>query len=203
MPESEYYVMRPWSGEVDELTERLAELAAAGPDAFDRTDDEWFLLVGRSEARFADRPLPVDGNGDQLPDDGCQGEAVRTLSGGLSPDWQSRNDDSGPRAAADPRVRAAEAAWSERMAAAGYDYQSIWEPNDQDWPEPPNRKEIATAIADVDCKIETNLVGVWVGVMAEYQEQYIQQNWTELQELKRWLETVNRNSARVLAEARD
>jgi hypothetical protein len=178
---------------------------SGAPRGWDPNDEEHFLYLGRYAAEFADHALPRDVNGDPLREDGCGGEASWILSDGQSglegPNWKALNSDAGPRAATDARVLAAEAAWSECMRRDGFDYRSVWEPLEREWPTPPSREEIATAVADVSCKIETNLIGVWVAVESEYQEQHIQQRWDELQELKRWLDAVYRNSARVLAEA--
>jgi hypothetical protein len=173
-----------------------------GESGRDLTEAEWFLYVGRSQPEYANRALPEDQNGDPLPEDGCQGEADRTISGGLpDPDLAVTNNDSHAVAYRDERVEAAEEAWSDCMRARGFDYDSVSEPGDRQWPEPAGEAEIATALADVDCKVETNLVGVWVGVESEYQERFIRDNWDALQELKHWLETVYRNSEQVLADA--
>jgi hypothetical protein len=88
------------------------------------------------------------------------------------------------------------------MRQSGYDYESIWEPGERiDYQtDEPTATEIADAVANVECKIETNLVGVLVGVTSELEEAFIQANWAELQQLKLWLDTVYRNSEQVLAE---
>jgi hypothetical protein len=168
----------------------------------DLTDTERFLLVGRTDPANADRALPEDQHGDPLPEDGCQGEADRTLSGGLaSPDWSVANNDSYAAASGDERVEAAEEAWSDCMRGRGYEYDSLREAADRAWPEPAGPEEIATALAEVDCKVETNLVGIRVGVETEFQQRFISDHLAELQVLKRWLETVYRNSEQVLTDA--
>jgi hypothetical protein len=86
------------------------------------------------------------------------------------------------------------------MATRGYRYAEVMDPNNQAWPEPPGDTEIATATADVGCKIETNLVGVWSAVEAAYQRRIIEQNPEHFAGTQRFLETVDRNAARVLAE---
>jgi len=87
------------------------------------------------------------------------------------------------------------------MRRHGFNYDSIWKPGDREWPEPAGDEEIATALADVDCKVETNLVGIRVGIESELQERFIRDNWAELRVLKRWLATVYLNSERVFATA--
>jgi hypothetical protein len=164
---------------------------------------ERLLRHGLREPEFAAPPLGDDLNGDPLPEGGCEGEATRTLSEGLpDPDFRITNNDSQERAWGDERVRTAEAAWSDCMRQSGYDYESIWEPGERiDYQtDEPTATEIADAVANVACKIETNLVGVLVGVTSELEEAFIQENWAELQQLKLWLDTVYRNSEQVLAE---
>lgn len=173
-----------------------------GQSGRDLTEAERFLLVGRTEPAYMDRALPEDEHGDRLPENGCFGEADRTLSGGLpDPDFTVTNNDSHAVAGDDRRVRAATEAWSDCMRRHGFDYESVGQPQDRQWPEPAGDEEITTALADVDCKVETNLVGIWVGVESEIQERFIRDNWAELQQLRRWLDTVYRNSEQVLADA--
>jgi hypothetical protein len=176
---------------------RPSEPRRDGPD----DDDYHFLLEGWTRAAFADRELPEDRNGDRLPEDGCLGEAERTLSGGLpDPDFTVTNNDSQPRAWEDARVQVVHAAWSDCMRGKGYRYDSRSELSERQWPDPVSEEEIATAVADVECKVETNLVGVLVGVTSEYQREFIEDNWAALQPLRQWLEAVSENSARVLSD---
>lgn len=182
-------------------------------NGWEPSEEEYFLYAGRS-ASESDRRLPEDVNGERLREDGCNGEAVWILSDGMSgaegPDWQVRNSDAGPQAAADARMQRAEAEWSDCMREAGYRYERPLEAGseryresdgDGAWDRPASPEEIADAVANVECKIETNLVGVWVAVMSEYQQQHIQEHWEELQQLRRWLDNVDENSTQVLADA--
>jgi hypothetical protein len=56
------------------------------------------------------------------------------------------------------------------MRAAGYSYDSPMAPAaDPRFRGPLSPAETGTAVADVDCKGRTNLVGVWFTVESEYQ----------------------------------
>ena len=87
-----------------------------------------------------------------------------------------------PSPASDSRFFAAVGTWSNCMKVKGF---STSDPvqllSDPRWNTPaPTPEEIATATADVDCKIETNLVGVAVAVLKAYDDEYIANHLTEL-----------------------
>jgi hypothetical protein len=171
-----------------------------GPDP---TPHILFLLSGKRRPEFADAAtMPTDTSGRRLPDDGCQGEAERTLAGGPHAAnltvAETYANAALRRAENDNRQHAAVAAWSTCMQARGYRYSSIWEPNDANWPRPPGAEEIATAKADVDCKVQTNLAGIWLAVESAYQRREIERHSQELTALRRYLDNVVRNSARVV-----
>lgn len=84
------------------------------------------------------------------------------------------------------------------MGRSGYDYDSVWEPNNQNWPEPVGEEEIAVAEADVACKQEVNLVGIWFAVESAYQRRTIQQNAEDLEPHRLVLEAEVANAAAVL-----
>ncbi|MET7398942.1 hypothetical protein ABZS66_36230 [Dactylosporangium sp. NPDC005572] len=148
--------------------------------------------------------LPTDRDGKRLPVDGCTGEANRTLGGGqqASVDTSLGNTlslDAGKRAEADSRVRDAMQQWGDCMARRGYSYSTIWEPNDRKWPEPAGDEEIATATADVACKKETNLLGVWFAVESAYQQRIIDERIQELTAVQMILQTRAKNAAGVVS----
>ena len=84
----------------------------------------------------------------------------------------------------DPRVQFAEQAWSACMARAGYHYKTPAQAQQGSWPAQPSAAEIATALADVRCKAQTNFVNTWLAVEAAYQRALISQNLTELARLQ-------------------
>ncbi len=143
-----------------------------------------------------------DRSGAALPDGGCLGEAGRAL--GVPPvgadDIVRRlASDAYDRAETDSRVVAAFTAWSRCMKRSGYSYETPWEPNNLDWPEPAQSAEIATAKADVACKRETNLAGVMMAVEAAYQHRQIEQRSQELSHIQAWRDDRVRRAAQALA----
>jgi hypothetical protein len=84
----------------------------------------------------------------------------------------------------DPRILAAQRAWSACMARSGLSYKSPAQVAGRNWPSTPTPAEIATAVADVRCKTQTNLVNTWLTVEAAYQQALISQNLTSLARLQ-------------------
>jgi len=84
----------------------------------------------------------------------------------------------------DPRVLAVNAAWSRCMAQRGYHYASPRQAAFHNWPKQPTATETATAVADVTCKQQVNLVNTWLTVEAAYQTALISQNITTLAHLQ-------------------
>jgi hypothetical protein len=150
--------------------------------------------------------IPMDTQGKPLPSGGCSGEADRMLAqGAAQPADDSLADrlsvESHQRSEADSRVREAVQKWAECMKRSGYSYTSIWEPNDKKWPDPAGNEEIATAKADVACKAETNLVGVWMAVELAYQNRAIEQHAQELTALQAYVRAASRNAASIVGGA--
>ena len=149
---------------------------------------------------------PTDQTGQLLPDGGCGAEADRILdSGGPGPDQAadfglpgSLATESHERSESDSRVRDVVDQWSECMERRGYDYGNVWEPNNQNWPEPVGEEEIAVATSDVACKQEVNLLGVWLAVETAYQKGAIQEHATELNPLRAKVATEAANAAQIL-----
>ncbi len=88
------------------------------------------------------------------------------------------------------------------MKRSGYDYSSPREAN----ADPAfvdgrkhrvTKRELATAVADVRCKKETNLVNVWAGVETAYQKLAVAQNKAALTSVRRAVETQLKNAAGV------
>ena len=159
--------------------------------------------------RGSDRPsTPTDGNGQPLPDGGCIGEANRILLIGVP---NQRIDEALPntlagasfeQSEADSRVRNVMKQWSECMDRSGLDYDNIWEPNDETWPEPVSEEEVAVASADVTCKQEVNLVGIWLAVESAYQDRAIREHTTELNNIANKLSIEHKNAARIVGRDR-
>lgn len=149
------------------------------------------LLFGPSDAATE---LPPG-----VPEDGCLNEARRTLTrGDESYDENvlfSLTYQSSVLAEQDERVQAAFVRWSECMADAGFSYAGPWDANNDQWMEDAvTDRERTVATADVTCKYQTNIVGIWTAVDAAYQERLIDEH-AEL------LTTLTEARTRVLARA--
>jgi len=84
----------------------------------------------------------------------------------------------------DPRITAVDSAWSQCMARRGYSYRNPAAAAGKNWPAAPSTVEIATAVADVTCKDQVNLVNTWLAVEAAYQRALISQNLAALASLQ-------------------
>jgi hypothetical protein len=84
----------------------------------------------------------------------------------------------------DSRVLAAERAWSRCMALRGFRQSTPAQAQERNWPAAPSPVEIATAEADVSCKVATDLVNTWLTVEAAYQVALVGQNLTALSQLQ-------------------
>ena len=101
----------------------------------------------------------------------------------------------------DPRTRAVIRAWSACMARHYYHYSSPSQVEGHHWRTPPNRAEIATAVADVTCKAQTNLLNTWLAVEAAYQQALIGQNLATLSQLQANFAPLLRRADAALAAA--
>lgn len=159
------------------------------------------LLNGKPPPEFAGT-MPADVDGNRLPADGCTGAAQRRLAGGTTAQSIQLPSVLGAGTARlaenDSRVRTAMTAWSACMKRDGYQYRSSREPNNVGWPEPPGAAEIATATADVACKQQTNLVGIWSAVESAYQKQTIERHSRQLAALRTYIDTMARAAAQVV-----
>jgi hypothetical protein len=186
----------------DPYNQRDPDPLVSRRDGLHLSEQELFLLNGRASRDFADvSQLPIDPDGRPLPDDGCWGEANRLISDGHTfvPVHNMFANETLRLSKADSRVVAAVAAWSECMKARGYAYADVSDPRKRQWPEPPGEEEIATATADVECKIQTNLVGTRYAVESAYQRRIIDENAELFARQRAFLDAVTRNAARVLA----
>jgi hypothetical protein len=84
----------------------------------------------------------------------------------------------------DPRVLAVDAAWSRCMAARGYKYSNPQQAAGAHWPSTPTPRETATAVADVTCKQQVNLVNTWLTVEAAYQAVLVAKDLATLSQLQ-------------------
>ncbi|TQE19046.1 hypothetical protein Sipo8835_39870 [Streptomyces ipomoeae] len=160
------------------------------------TAAERAVLVGSNAGKQVD--------GEQVPKGGCQGEANRETLGEDGTDTFLRLPNERvalrSRVDADERVKDVFGKWSACMKKSGHDYDDPMQANDDDrWktPAPAGRTEIRVAEADVACKQQANVVGVWWAVQAAYEKQYIEKNAERMADVKRTVDAILRNSGRL------
>ena len=179
-----------------------AAAAASAPDPSEEVPEHVAVLV-------AGPPDPRDPLPPGVPEGGCLGEARRQLSAGLptgvGEDYLFQLEGmSFAQSEQDHRVKDAFARWSACMQAAGYDYDDPWQPNNHAWPRDGgviSDQERAVASADVRCKHQTNLVGIWNAVEAAYQERLIDINAELLDQLLDIRQQRLERAAQILADS--
>lgn len=98
--------------------------------------------------------------------------------GAFSARYPSALPDGGPPVpSGDSRVEAVVEAWSSCMSKRGFDYpdpvSAEFDPRWGAGASDVSAEQIATATADMDCKAETNLVGIELAVQSAYDQEYI------------------------------
>ncbi len=86
--------------------------------------------------------------------------------------------------------------WSKCMADNGFQYSDVLDPLGEYQSEPvASQRQIATATADIDCKVSTNLVGIAVAVQAAYDQRYIESNFSALDDYRAQMDEFLREGA--------
>ncbi|MER7948968.1 hypothetical protein ABTY59_16425 [Streptomyces sp. NPDC096079] len=146
------------------------------------------VLTGRKGLDPRAEPAPATYQGKKIPEDGCQGASFDRIGARIDFGLSSRLDhDSLVKSQESPGVRAAVKAWSGCMRKKGYavadPYAAIdLVPRVEGAETSP--KEISAALADIDCKKETDLVRVWHRTETALQTQQVERNQLALQQLK-------------------
>lgn len=184
--------------------QRLAEAEASRPD--ERTAAARALVTMGVDIRTGEPAADLSLDGGVIPEGGCFAEANRDLAGGDH--GLGRADlpnqlqfDAWEQSRSDPRVVRVFADWSACMAGQGFSYVDPIEANNAaEWSaDAPSARELTTATADVTCKQQHNVVGVWHGVEVEIQNQMIEANAAELTEVADQLDDVLAAVAEVVA----
>ncbi|MEU6388614.1 hypothetical protein [Streptomyces sp. NPDC046939] len=152
-------------------------------------------------------------HGDQeAGDNGCSGEAERRLRRGvhdIERVWTyvtEREDAVDKRAARDPRLRRAYRVWADCVAGKGFTRYAdpmaaaddkAWR-RGQDGNTRRTRREIGTAVADVECKRAHNTAGVWWSVTARLQRRELAAHRAEFDAVRADRDRVLRNVRAVL-----
>jgi len=172
-----------------------ADAATASPAASSTAADSTMLGVLNGEG-------PTTVRGRQVPDGGCHGEAVRLLNADApaAADMllaQRLSQESFQRSQLDDRVKAALADWSRCMRTRGLEYPTpLAAAADPAFRGTVSAKEIATAEADIGCKRQTDMVGVWHTVESDIQRAQVASN-------RAALDLIRQTNEAQLAVARD
>ncbi|GLZ38925.1 hypothetical protein [Actinokineospora sp. NBRC 105648] len=150
------------------------------------------VLTGTEAAEY--RGIPV-------PPGGCVGAANREVGKEkLDALVLDLRGEAVRRTEADHRVKNAFGAWSSCMDDAGHPFPDPWAANDHGWPgDTAGPDEIATARADVACRTETGLNGVWVATLTAYERRLVERDADALTQLRRHADDQVRRATDILA----
>lgn len=182
-------------------TERLV-LGGAG------NSDPKTLPSSQAEAERSSRS-EGEVNGRPIPAGGCVREAYLKLwvPEADSPDplrVQDLDGEGYDRSRQDSRVVQATDGWSACLAKRGYQARNPVSPQSELGLQPATFATgpgIAAATADVACKSEVNLVGVWFSVESAYQQRLIEQHGELLRAARRQLDDSLRLAAQLVTQA--
>ncbi|KAB7843676.1 hypothetical protein [Streptomyces mobaraensis] len=143
--------------------------------------------------------------GKPVPDGGCAGEAQRTLgtaTQGVSPFVARLMTASYPRSMEEPDVRRVFARWSGCMRERGFRYAAPMDANDdpafRPGPRGVTREEIATAVADLDCRAAHRVAEVWHTAETRLQNDVVAREAATLAAERRALDRTLATARRVV-----
>ncbi|MCX5209128.1 hypothetical protein OG689_07485 [Kitasatospora sp. NBC_00240] len=152
------------------------------------TDAEIAVFSGHVALKPGAAPAAPTYNGIPVPKEGCRRESLDKVGGMLDTTLPGRLDSQSLDASqADPAVQEALHQWSLCMAGRGY---TVDVPYNADKLAPggsaqgPSSAQLTVALADIDCKEKTDLVGVWFRAETQVQNQLIEQNQLALNEVR-------------------
>lgn len=170
---------------------------------------EQLVLYGRDGGAGSDSTAADSYHGRSIPAGGCYGQADRKVYGAKQIDPNSVADvilvQMGKKAQTDRRVKAGFRKWSACMRQSGYRYSSpLAAAGDRKWDMNPGTRptpaEIQTAVADVKCKQQTNLVGIWFSVESSYEKEAIQQELPQLTTVLNQWKAAAKRAAQLLGQ---
>ncbi|MEU6144265.1 hypothetical protein ABZ848_28440 [Streptomyces sp. NPDC047081] len=140
----------------------------------------------------------------ELPEGGCAGEAHRRIYGTddqVSTLAMDLSNQAYTKAKKTEPVQKVFRSWSQCMAKRGYSYdEPLDAPSDPAFAAPKAEPaEIATALADLECRDEYRVAEVWFDTETRLQRELAEQHIQELQEAGQVLETALKAAARTKA----
>lgn len=174
-------------------------------------EDQMLVLLGatRPGEDIGQSDLVGEYNGQEVPAGGCLRKArdqllnTRGHSLGVNAKLVEQiEDESYASMLKDDRVLAVFKSWSDCMKQKGYNYATPAEANDDpQWQktEAATAQEKDTAVADVTCKSENNVLGVQFAVESEYNKPLIEENAEALDKIKKLNEARLKAAAKILS----
>ncbi|MFJ8040307.1 hypothetical protein ACIRBX_07320 [Kitasatospora sp. NPDC096147] len=168
------------------------------------TADRNHIALTGADPRTGQPVTTLDGK--PVPAGGCQQKSREAL-GGATPNPDTGDlPEGGPKVpAGDPRLVDAFAKWSACMKEKGFEYKdpgaAIGDPAWQQQTAQPSPQEIATASADIACKLAHNTVGIAVAVQTAYAKRYVEANAAKLTAYKQRTDDMLRKAAELTAAA--
>ncbi|MBT2400171.1 hypothetical protein [Streptomyces sp. ISL-100] len=157
----------------------------------------WEPAKGAEEAVFTgDGAEVTDGlyEGKRIPDGGCRGEAKRMFPMALTPHSAEAEARAYEKSMDDSDVTKVFEKWSTCMKGRGFKVGTPLIEHDDlgiSLTTPtPSVEETALAVADVECKKKTDLVGVWHGKEKAWQQQELAKNAAGLEKEKKQKDRV-------------
>ena len=133
------------------------------------------------------------------------GEATATLGATtIGPELEVANGvlvQANAAALSSQQVQDAFSAWSQCMSGRGYRYPTPLAAAAQfSLDGVPSNEEIATAVADVDCKAATNLTSIWFSVESQFENAAIARDVATLADLSRQLASERQRASQIVAD---
>jgi hypothetical protein len=139
-------------------------------------------------------------------EDGCSREGmnatfgVTSVSDEASESFGTVSNGAYNQATQDKRFKTAIVEWAKCMTDQGYEVTEPAELLSESWGDKPTAPEITQAIADVGCKQELDLWGLFIRLQTEAQEVLIDENIAGLTEYRQAWEAKVREAERIIAE---
>lgn len=173
----------------------------SAPSAEQITPAEHEALTGSAQAPS---PGATQGGGKNgIPKGGCVGQARRMLNADFvetETEASKLNRESLDKMLQDPAVERVERQWSACMKSKGYRAGTPYDVTDTNPPadgDTPSKKEIAVALADIDCKASTGLIAKMFAVESGIQRGLIEDHQLALNDERKKIDAALRASAAV------
>lgn len=151
---------------------QLVPFASTSEDA---SADQQIIVYGPATAGSEERQLPVNGDGNAVPDGGCWKRVETEIDAPLL-SFTDVAVDVYNLAIVDERVAKAAKSWSSCMISAGYDFTEVDGAVNSFALAELSPKEVETAVADADCTDHSRWADVFYAVLGDYQRQAIKKD---------------------------